>query len=120
MSFNTLKCSPRIINLQSTELHDIMLLPDETEWNYTAGTLIDVKQLPPPNETLLLWHKLIAVQYDSFYFSSTHSYLVSGDIIRSKPLAYYHKIFAILDKYADPKIHFMVQLALFSIFFIDV
>lgn len=119
VSFNTLKCSPRIINLQSTELYNISIIPDENEWNYTSGTLIDMRQLPPPNETLLLWHKLIAVHYDRFYFSSTHSYLVSGDRIRSKPLAYYHKIFAVLDKYNDPKIHFMVQLALFSIFFID-
>lgn len=120
VSFQTLKCSPRIINLQSTELHDISLIPDTNEWNYTSGSLIDIRQLPPPNETLLLWHKLIAVQYDSFYFSSTHSYIVSGDRIRLKPLSYYHKIFTILDKYKDPKIHFMVQLALFSIFFIDV
>jgi hypothetical protein len=120
VSFQTLKCSSRIINLQSTELHDISLIPDEKEWNYTSGVLFDTRQLPPPNETLLLWHKLIAVQYDNFYFSSTHSYIISGDRIRMKPLAYYHTIFTILDKYKDPKIHFMVQLALFSIFFIDV
>jgi hypothetical protein len=120
VSFNALKCSSRIINLQSAELYDIPLIPGENEWNYTTGTLLDTRQLPPPNETLLLWHKLISIQYDSFYFSSTHSYIVSGDRIRSKPLAYYHKIFTILDKYNDPKIHFMVQLALFSIFFIDV
>jgi hypothetical protein len=119
VSFNTLKCSPRIINLQSTELYDISLIPAKNEWNYTSGTLIDARQLPPPNDTLLLWHKLISVQYDNFYFSSTQSYLVSGDKIRSKPLEYYHKIFTILDKYNDPRIHFMVQLALFSIFFID-
>jgi hypothetical protein len=120
VSFNTLKCSPRIINLQSIDLHNILLETDESEWNYTTGTLLDTRQLPPPNETILLWHKLIAEQYDHFYFSSTHSYIVSGDRIRLKSLAYYNKIFTILDKYNDPKIHFMVQLALFSIFFIDV
>ena len=120
VSFNTLKCSPRIINLQSSDLHNIPLVPDESEWNYTTGTLLDTRQLPPPNETILLWHKLIVEQYDHFYFSSTHSYIISGDRIRLKPLSYYNKIFTILDKYNDPKIHFMVQLALFSIFFIEV
>jgi hypothetical protein len=110
----------RIYNYKS--IIDIEMECPNSEIDYfDKKTSQSVEQTLPKNEEIIIiWTKLINSQIPTpIYYNSSGTYLIDKTYILNKPIIYYNKIIALLEKKTDQRIFNLFQFSLYTIFFVN-
>ena len=110
----------RIYNYKSILDIDMECQNSEIDY-YDRKSSQTVEQLLPRNdEIIIIWTKLINSQIPTpIYYNSSGTYLIDKSYILNKPLIYYNKIIALLEKKNDQRIFNLFQFSLYTIFFVN-
>lgn len=114
---NGLKVRRRKVDLKGTPIHEIEMIPENSEEWHSPESF--ASQLIKEQNCIVLWNKLVNKNVSApVYFTTLDAYMITKEQVHSHSQNYYKRICSTLTKTEDQKLHYLFQIALFSIFFV--
>ncbi len=102
--------------LENTDLTSTEMMPLSPEQWLEIESISNL--IPKANSTQMIWHKIIKAELHlPVYFSTLSTFIIQGQNIKKRSFKYYNDIHLLLERTTDEKIHNLIKLALYTIFF---